>query len=70
MYPAAQGNWLNVLWVTLTYGVITILTMIGICLITTLGFMRVKLDFMEKYVHALTGIIIAISGLTIKIFGL
>ncbi|MBW2148985.1 MAG: sulfite exporter TauE/SafE family protein [Deltaproteobacteria bacterium] len=70
MYPAAQGNWIHVLWVSLAFGVPTILTMLGIVVVTSLGLMRVKLDFMERYVHALAGIIIAVSGLTIKIFGL
>jgi len=32
--------------------------------------MNVKLDFMEKYIHALAGLIIPISRLSIKIFGL
>lgn len=70
MYPAAQGNWINVLLVSVAYGVSTILTMLGVVLTTTLGIMKMKLDFMEKYIHALAGLIIAISGLSIKLFGL
>ncbi len=51
-------------------GVTTILTMMDVVMGTSLGIVNVKLDFMEKYIHAPAGLIIAISGLSIKIFGL
>ncbi len=70
MYPAAKGNWMDVVLVSVAYGVTTILTMMGVVMGTSLGIVNVKLDFMEKYIHALAGLIIAISGLSIKIFGL
>ena len=70
MYPAAQGNWMDVVLVSVAFGVSTILTMLGVVVGTSLGIMNLKLDFMEKYIHALAGLIIAISGLSIKIFGL
>lgn len=70
MYPAAKGNWMDVLLVSLVFGVTTILTMLGVVTGTSLGVMSVKLDFMERYIHAPAGLIIAISGLSIKIFGL
>ena len=41
-----------------------------ICDITPLGLMKIKTDFLERYVHALAGFIIAFSGLAIKVFGL
>jgi len=44
--------------------------MMGVVMGTSLGIVNVKLDFMEKYIHAIAGLIIAISGLSIKIFGL
>ena len=70
MYPAAQGNWMDVALVSVAFGVSTILTMLGVVVGTSLGIMNLKLDFMERYIHALAGLIIAISGLSIKIFGL
>jgi len=70
MYPAAQGNWMDVVLVSVAFGVSTILTMLGVVVGTSLGIINLKLDFMEKYIHALAGLIIAISGLSIKIFGL
>ena len=70
MYPAAQGNWMDVVLVSAAFGLSTILTMLGVVIATSLGIMNLKLDFMEKYIHALAGLVIAISGLSIKIFGL
>ncbi|MFH1240895.1 MAG: sulfite exporter TauE/SafE family protein [Pseudomonadota bacterium] len=70
MYPAAQGNWTDVVLVSTVFGLTTVLTMLGVVVVTSLGIMSVRLDFMERYVHALAGLIIAISGLSIKVFGL
>jgi hypothetical protein len=70
MYPAALGSWMDVFWVSLSFGVVTIVTMLGMVYIMSLGLMNIKLDFMEKYVHALAGFIIAFSGLAIKVFRL
>jgi sulfite exporter TauE/SafE len=70
MYPAAQGDWMDVILVSTAFGASTILTMLGVVLATSLGIMKLKLDFMERYIHALAGLIIAISGLSIKFFGL
>ena len=70
MYPAAHGNWMDVALVSAAFGVSTIFTMLAVVLGTSMGIMNIKLDFMERYIHALAGLIIAISGLSIKIFGL
>ncbi len=70
MYPAAQGNWWDIVWVSLAFGSATILTMTGMVWLVTNGIARIKLNFLERYVHALAGFIIAISGLSIKLFGL
>jgi sulfite exporter TauE/SafE len=70
MYPAAQGSWIDVLYVSLAFGGATIVTMLGMVWLVSLGVMKIKLNFLEKYVHALAGFIIAFSGLSIKIFGL
>jgi len=70
MYPAAQGSWIDVFWVSLAFGVITISTMMVLVYFISVGLMKIKTDFMEKYVHVLAGFIIAFSGLAIKLFGL
>jgi len=70
MYPAAKGNWLDVVWVALGFGLITIATMMGMVFLLSKGVMQIKMKFWERYMHALAGFIIALSGLAIKIFGI
>ena len=70
MYPAAKQSWLDLAWVTLAFGAITITTMTAIVIIMSKGLLKINLGFLERYVHALAGIIIAVSGLSIKVFGL
>ncbi|MBC8400896.1 MAG: sulfite exporter TauE/SafE family protein [Candidatus Marinimicrobia bacterium] len=70
MYPAAKHSWGDLVWVTFTFGVITITTMTTIVMVMSKGLLKIKLGFLERYVHALSGVIIAVSGLSIKVFGL
>ena len=70
MYPAAQGNWWNVAWVASGFGIVTIATMMGMVVLLTKSVMNLKMEFWERYMHALAGFIIALSGLAIKLFGI
>ena len=70
MYPASQGSLLSVLLVVLAFGTVTISTMLVIVGLATYGFVRVRLGLMERFVHAIAGGIIALSGLSIKVLGL
>ncbi len=70
MYPAAKQSWADLAWVTLAFGAVTITTMTVIVVILSRGL--VKLDFgrFERYIHAMAGLIIALSGLAIKVLGI
>ena len=70
MYPAAKGNLVDAAWVALGFGAVTIATMMGMVFILTNGVMQIKTEFWERYMHALAGFIIALSGFAIKLFGL
>lgn len=70
MYPAAQGSWADVALVSVAFGGATILTMMGVVAFAIKGLANIQLGFMEKYVHAIAGFIIAISGLSIQFLGL
>lgn len=70
MYPAAQGSWTSVLMVTLAFGTVTVGTMMTIVGLATFGLIRLRLGFMERFVHAIAGGIIVLSGLSIKVLGL
>jgi ABC-type nickel/cobalt efflux system permease component RcnA len=70
MYPAAQGNWSDLLWVTLAFGLTTIITMTSVVIIISKGLININLGFLDKYTHAIAGLIIALAGLSIKFLGL
>ena len=70
MYPAAQSDWFALAKVTFVFGTVTITTMTIIVIAIFKGLVNFNLGFLEKYVHAIAGIIIALSGLAIKFLGL
>ena len=70
MYPAAKGNYLGVVWVTVVFGVITIATMLATVLISSLGMKFVPLGRLERYSHALAGATICLCGLAVQFLGL
>jgi len=70
MYPAAKGNMLDVVIVTIIFGVITILTMIFIVLIFSYGLSRFYFGKLERYSNALAGLFIFFCGVAIKFLGL
>lgn len=70
MFPTAQGNWLDIVWVVVAFGAMTISTMITVVALATLGIAKIEFQFMQKYSHATAGMIIAVSGLSIKFLGL
>ncbi|MEE9501976.1 MAG: sulfite exporter TauE/SafE family protein [Candidatus Aminicenantaceae bacterium] len=70
MYPAAKHNLRGVVIVALTFGIVTILTMLVIIAIASYGVSFVRLGKLEKYAHALAGVMIFISGLSVQFLGL
>jgi len=70
MYPAAKHNIGGVVLVTLAFGLVTILTMLTIIGISSIGVKFVRLGWLERYVHALAGAIIFISGISVQFLGL
>jgi nickel/cobalt exporter len=69
MYPAAKENFGGLLLVAAVFGVVTILTMLGIVTVSTLGLSRLPLKKMERYTHALAGGSICLCGLAIQFLG-
>ena len=70
MFPAVSHNWHGVVMVTFAFGTVTIGTMCAMVFSAAKGLTVIKTSFMERYVHALAGGIIALSGMTIRIFGI
>jgi sulfite exporter TauE/SafE len=70
MYPAAENNIPGVVFVSVLFSIVTIVTMMSIVLAFKLGLSRINLKPLEKYNHLIAGTIIFVSGLAIQILGL
>jgi len=70
MYPAAKSSFAGILWVAAIFGVVTIVTMLGIVMIASLGINLIPLGRLERYSHALAGATIFLSGMAIQFLGL
>lgn len=70
MYPAAKSNLFGLVSVTVIFGTVTILTMLSIVLVGSLGINFLPLKRFERYAHALAGLLIFLSGLTVQFLGL
>jgi ABC-type nickel/cobalt efflux system permease component RcnA len=70
MYPAAKHNIGGVILVASVFGLTTIVTMLTIIAISSWGVSFVRLGRLERYVHALAGAMIFISGLSVQFLGL
>ena len=70
MYPAAQGQWLSLIVVTSVFSLITIVTMLTVVGLSVRGLQLLPLAKFERYMHALAGFTIFLSGLAIVFLGL
>ena len=70
MYPAAKHNFGGVLLVAAVFGAVTILTMLAVIAAASWGAKFVRLGRLERYVHALAGAMIFVSGLSVQFLGL
>lgn len=70
MFPAVSHSWYVMLLVVTVFGSATILTMTALVYAGVKGASALKTAFIERYVHAIAGAIIAFSGMAIRMFGL
>ena len=70
MYPAAKGNYKELVIITLVFGIITIVTMMTLVLFASYGLKLLPVKRMERYTHALAGGSIFVCGLGILFLGL
>jgi sulfite exporter TauE/SafE len=70
MYPAAKHNLAGVVLVTAAFGLTTIATMLALIALSSWGLSFLRLGRLERYVHALAGAMILISGLGVQFLGL
>jgi sulfite exporter TauE/SafE len=72
MYPAMKHNLATALLVTGVFSVMTIVTMLGIVLVSVFGieFLPATFKRLERYGHAFTGLAILFCGLGVQWLGL
>jgi nickel/cobalt transporter (NicO) family protein len=70
MYPAAKTHLLAVALVTLVFAISTIGTMMIVVQLTLRGINFLPMKMFEKYMHAIAGAAICLSGLAIVFLGL
>jgi nickel/cobalt exporter len=70
MYPAARHSMTGVVMVTAAFGLVTVATMLVIIAAASYGVSFVKLGKLERYSHALAGLMIFVAGLAVQFLGL
>ena len=70
MYPAAKSSLPGLLLVTGVFGATTILTMLGVVLISTFGINIIPTSRLERYTHAIAGETVCLCGVSIQFLGL
>ncbi|MGZ4886758.1 MAG: urease accessory protein UreH domain-containing protein [Candidatus Aminicenantales bacterium] len=70
MYPAARHSTSGVILVAGAFGLATIVTMLSIIAAASWGASFIRLGKLERYSHALAGLMIFVSGVTVQFLGL
>ena len=70
MYPAAKSSLTGLVLVTGVFSIVTIVTMLSIVIVSTLGINFVPVKSLERYTHAFAGAAICLSGIAIQFLGL
>lgn len=70
MYPAAEGNFTLLLTTTLVFALVTIATMLLMVFISLIGIRQIKTGGIEKYSHALAGLLILVCGIAVQFLGI
>jgi sulfite exporter TauE/SafE len=70
MFVSAAHSWMAVWLVSLVFGLVTIVMMIGQALLAYLGISLVRLRKIEHYSHAVAGGVIAATGGVVMLFGI
>ena len=68
--PASQHSVWGVVAVASVFSVVTILTMVTVVALGLAGLKTLRLRFAERYMHALAGAALVISGLAVQLLGL
>jgi sulfite exporter TauE/SafE len=70
IYPASNIGISGIIIVVTLFAAATIITMLGMVLLSLYGIKHIQITKFEKYSHVMAGLIIVVSGLGIQLFGL
>ena len=70
IYLAAKSSIIGLVLVTGVFGVVTIVTMLSIVILLSLGANLLPMGRLERYTHALAGATICLCGIAIRFLGL
>lgn len=70
MYPASRSSTWGIVQVSLVFSVVTMLTMLVLVLLASYGLKLVRFGMLERYMHAIAGATILLSGIGILFLGL
>lgn len=70
IYPAAKSSIFGLVLVAGVFGVVTIVTMLSIVILLSLGATLLPMGRLERYTHALAGATICLCGIAIRFLGL
>jgi nickel/cobalt transporter (NicO) family protein len=70
MYPAAKSSIFGLVLVTFVFSIVTIMTMLCIVVLLSLGTNLLPMGRLERYTHALAGATICLCGIAIQFLGL
>ncbi len=70
MYPAARGNVLEALAVSLVFSTVTVIIMLGVVSSALFGLSKLPTTKFERYSHLIAGCVIFLTGIGIKFLGL
>lgn len=70
MYPALNNDLPGVIMVTVVFSLVTLVTMLGIIVISFYGINLLPYKRLEQYTHAIAGLTIFLCGLGIQFLGL
>jgi sulfite exporter TauE/SafE len=70
MYPASRHSTAGVVLVTAAFGLTTVGTMLILISLSSWGLSFLSLGRLERYAHALAGMMIFVSGLAVRFLGL
>lgn len=70
VYSDAEAGRAGALWVAAVFSLVTVLTMLGVVWLATLGLERVRIPRMERFAHVFAGLAVMACGLAIQFLGL